>query len=120
MRLRQGKARQKTAPKKTASKTGLKTAAKKVKAASLSPRKLQRKLQKATKKVKLANARRPRRSSRCARSQPRHTDPLPDFAEPCLATLADKAPDSGNWIHEIKFDGYRLQARLDDTVRPSC
>ncbi|MDO9412389.1 MAG: DNA ligase D [Pseudolabrys sp.] len=41
-------------------------------------------------------------------------DPLPDFVKPCLATLADKAPDSGNWIHEIKFDGYRLQARLED------
>ncbi len=39
---------------------------------------------------------------------------LPAFVEPCLATLADKAPDSGNWIHEIKFDGYRLQARLDN------
>lgn len=39
---------------------------------------------------------------------------LPDFVKPCLATLADKTPDSGNWIHEIKFDGYRLQARLDD------
>ncbi len=38
---------------------------------------------------------------------------LPAFVEPCLATLADKAPDSANWIHEIKFDGYRLQARLD-------
>lgn len=37
---------------------------------------------------------------------------LPGFVEPCLATLADKAPDSTNWIHEIKFDGYRLQARL--------
>ncbi len=39
---------------------------------------------------------------------------LPAFVKPCLATLADKAPDSGNWIHEIKFDGYRLQARLED------
>lgn len=37
---------------------------------------------------------------------------LPGFVEPCLATLADKAPDSATWIHEIKFDGYRLQARL--------
>src|SRR6185437_8615608 len=36
----------------------------------------------------------------------------PDFVEPSLATLSDKAPESGNWIHEIKFDGYRLQARL--------
>ena len=41
-------------------------------------------------------------------------DALPDFVPPALATLSDKAPESGNWIHEIKFDGYRLQARLDD------
>ncbi len=39
---------------------------------------------------------------------------LPAFVAPCLATPADKAPQSDNWIHEIKFDGYRLQARLDN------
>ena len=39
--------------------------------------------------------------------------PLPAFVAPCLATLSDKAPDSDNWIHEIKFDGYRIQARLE-------
>ncbi len=38
---------------------------------------------------------------------------LPAFVAPCLATLSDKAPDSDNWLHEIKFDGYRIQARLD-------
>ena len=38
---------------------------------------------------------------------------LPAFVAPCLATLADKAPDNNNWVHEIKFDGYRIQARLD-------
>ena len=38
---------------------------------------------------------------------------LPAFVAPCLATLAAKPPDSDNWIHEIKFDGYRIQARLD-------
>ncbi|HEY6023334.1 MAG TPA: DNA ligase D [Pseudolabrys sp.] len=38
---------------------------------------------------------------------------LPAFVKPCLATLADKAPDSNNWVHEIKFDGYRIQARLE-------
>jgi bifunctional non-homologous end joining protein LigD len=38
---------------------------------------------------------------------------LPAFVAPCLATLADKAPDGANWVHEIKFDGYRIQARLD-------
>ena len=41
-------------------------------------------------------------------------DPLPDFVPPSLATLSDKAPEAGNWIHEIKFDGYRIQARLED------
>jgi bifunctional non-homologous end joining protein LigD len=40
-------------------------------------------------------------------------DSLPDFVEPSLASLADKAPDSARWIHEIKFDGYRIQARLE-------
>ena len=39
--------------------------------------------------------------------------PLPGFVAPCLATLAEKAPDSPRWIHEVKFDGYRIQARLD-------
>ena len=38
---------------------------------------------------------------------------LPAFVAPSLATLADKAPDSSNWVHEIKFDGYRIQARLE-------
>jgi len=38
---------------------------------------------------------------------------LPAFVAPCLATLSDKAPDSDKWVHEIKFDGYRIQARLD-------
>lgn len=42
-------------------------------------------------------------------------DPLPDFVPPSLATLSDKAPEAGNWIHEIKFDGYRIQARLENS-----
>lgn len=41
------------------------------------------------------------------------TAALPAFVAPCLATLIDKAPDSSKWIHEIKFDGYRIQAELD-------
>jgi bifunctional non-homologous end joining protein LigD len=39
---------------------------------------------------------------------------LPDFVEPVLAKLKPKPPVGERWIHEIKFDGYRLQARLDD------
>ena len=37
---------------------------------------------------------------------------LPDFVEPTLATLMAKPPAGGEWLHEIKFDGYRLQARI--------
>lgn len=37
---------------------------------------------------------------------------MPDFLEPQLATLADRPPQGSRWIHEIKFDGYRLQARI--------
>ena len=38
---------------------------------------------------------------------------LPVFVEPSLATLADAPPQGEDWLHEIKFDGYRMQARLD-------
>ena len=38
---------------------------------------------------------------------------LPVFVEPALASLADTAPGGPGWLHEIKFDGYRLQARID-------
>jgi bifunctional non-homologous end joining protein LigD len=39
--------------------------------------------------------------------------PLPDFIPPSLATLHDKPPSGTNWLHEIKYDGYRIEARLD-------
>lgn len=39
--------------------------------------------------------------------------PLPDFVPPSLATLVTKAPSGAKWLHEIKFDGYRLQAHID-------
>src|SRR3990170_4902972 len=38
---------------------------------------------------------------------------LPAFVQPCLATRVDHAPAGNQWVHEIKFDGYRLQARID-------
>jgi bifunctional non-homologous end joining protein LigD len=38
---------------------------------------------------------------------------LPEFVPLSLATLNDKPPSSRDWLHEIKFDGYRLEARLD-------
>ncbi len=44
--------------------------------------------------------------------QPRGA-PLPEFVPPSLATLRASAPSGEDWVHEIKFDGYRIQARLD-------
>lgn len=38
---------------------------------------------------------------------------LPDHFPVQLATLTSEPPAGGNWLHEIKFDGYRLQARID-------
>ena len=40
--------------------------------------------------------------------------PLPARLQPQLATLVDQPPaDAGNWIYEIKFDGYRMLARVE-------
>ena len=41
-------------------------------------------------------------------------EPLPPFVEPCLATLRAKVPAGDKWVHEIKWDGYRLQIRIDN------
>jgi bifunctional non-homologous end joining protein LigD len=38
--------------------------------------------------------------------------PFPGFIEPALATSVDKVPSGARWIHEIKFDGYRVQVHL--------
>ena len=38
--------------------------------------------------------------------------PFPGFIEPALATSIEKVPSGGRWIHEIKFDGYRVQVHL--------
>jgi bifunctional non-homologous end joining protein LigD len=38
--------------------------------------------------------------------------PFPGFVEPELATLRPAPPSGSRWVHEIKFDGYRLQAHV--------
>ncbi|HVY87202.1 MAG TPA: DNA ligase D, partial [Caulobacterales bacterium] len=38
---------------------------------------------------------------------------MPDFVPPQLAYAADKPPGGANWAHEIKFDGYRMQMRVE-------
>jgi bifunctional non-homologous end joining protein LigD len=39
---------------------------------------------------------------------------LPDFIAPQLCESLDRPPSSEGWIHEIKFDGYRIQMRVLD------
>jgi bifunctional non-homologous end joining protein LigD len=39
---------------------------------------------------------------------------LPPFVEPQLATLAPRVPQGADWVHEIKFDGYRILATVKD------
>jgi bifunctional non-homologous end joining protein LigD len=38
--------------------------------------------------------------------------PFPAFIEPALATSIENVPSVARWIHEIKFDGYRVQVHL--------
>ena len=38
--------------------------------------------------------------------------PFPGFVEPALASSIEKVPSGARWIHEIKFDGYRVQIHL--------
>jgi bifunctional non-homologous end joining protein LigD len=40
----------------------------------------------------------------------------PGFIEPALAKSVDKAPSGERWVHEIKFDGYRVQVHLRDAA----
>jgi bifunctional non-homologous end joining protein LigD len=39
---------------------------------------------------------------------------MPGKFSPELATLVENIPEDDDWVHEIKYDGYRLQARIDE------
>ena len=41
-------------------------------------------------------------------------EPMPDFIPPMRATLADSAFDDPDWLFEIKWDGYRVEAVIRD------
>ncbi len=38
---------------------------------------------------------------------------IPDFVPPQLCKLVDRPPGGEGWVHEIKFDGYRMQLRIE-------
>lgn len=57
--------------------------------------------------------RRPAARARAARGREAARAALPAFVPPCLARLEEKPPAGEVWLHEVKFDGYRTQARIE-------
>ncbi len=67
------------------------------------------------------DAARAKNKAAVSRSAPAATEPskarkvgaLPDFVAPQLCSLVDRPPAADGWCHEIKFDGYRVQLRVE-------
>jgi bifunctional non-homologous end joining protein LigD len=53
-------------------------------------------------------ANRPARAKSGKKPRKAEAAPFPEGVTPCLATLVDAAPRGAAWLHEIKWDGYRL------------
>jgi bifunctional non-homologous end joining protein LigD len=61
-----------------------------------------------TARVRLSDARKPTSRMDTASIAGAKPAPFPVDLEPQLCTLAERAPEGREWIHEVKFDGYRL------------
>ena len=48
-----------------------------------------------------------------SRVKPVMASRMPKFIEPQLAKLVERPPDRSGWAHEVKFDGYRAQLRIE-------
>jgi bifunctional non-homologous end joining protein LigD len=59
----------------------------------------------------LAAGTKPKPRARAKPASPKAA-PMPGFIPPSLAELAASPPKGAGWLHEIKFDGYRLQAHV--------
>jgi bifunctional non-homologous end joining protein LigD len=46
--------------------------------------------------------------------RPRKVTSIPDFVAPELCTTVERPPSGDGWGHEIKFDGYRVQLRIEN------
>ena len=55
----------------------------------------------------------PTRARKSNRTRPASKVALPDTLTPQLATPSSTVPSGNGWIYEIKFDGYRILARID-------
>jgi bifunctional non-homologous end joining protein LigD len=52
--------------------------------------------------------------SQTSKARPRSSAALPDFIAPQLCELVERPPSGDGWGHEIKFDGYRIQLRVQN------
>lgn len=57
---------------------------------------------------------RARTEKRAGGKRPGKKSTLPTDPRPQLATLHGEAPEGDGWLHEIKYDGYRLLVRVED------
>jgi bifunctional non-homologous end joining protein LigD len=53
-------------------------------------------------------------ASRPAPAKPKKIGDMPPFVAPQLCTSVDRPPPGDGWGHEIKFDGYRVQLRIEN------
>lgn len=67
----------------------------------------------ASKRREQATTNKRRSESRLLKSAARES--FPGFIDPQLAQQTAKAPDGGEWIHELKLDGYRIQIHIRST-----
>lgn len=59
--------------------------------------------------------RKPARNAKPAkRVEAKRIETIPDFVAPQLCTSVERPPSGEGWGHEIKFDGYRMQLRVED------
>ncbi|PAY03671.1 DNA ligase D [Bradyrhizobium sp. UFLA03-84] len=48
------------------------------------------------------------------KAQPKQVSDMPDFVAPQLCAAVESPPKAAGWCHEIKFDGYRVQLRVEN------
>jgi bifunctional non-homologous end joining protein LigD len=54
------------------------------------------------------------RTKTAAPAKAKKVSAMPDFVPPQLCASVERPPSGAAWCHEIKFDGYRVQLRVED------
>jgi bifunctional non-homologous end joining protein LigD len=106
--IAEGKGRKRVWHSNRSVKANVKAGATKGNGGTAAPRKTARVRRSTSRASSKKGARKSKRTNKV------HDAPLPGFVPPSLATLRENAPSGENWVHEIKFDGYRIQAHLDE------